>query len=69
MNPPASPASAQRPRPFLRRPALRFSYNLQKHEWVEKGGRMEDGIKAAKATEQEKTSLLLGKAVAELDWH
>ena len=44
-------------------------YDLQKHEWVEKGGRFEDNLKAAKATAQEKTSLLLGKTAPEMKWH
>ena len=45
-------------------------YDLQKHEWVEKGGRIEDTLKTAKATADEKTSLLLGKRTApELKWH
>ena len=43
-------------------------YDLQKHEWVEKGGRIEDMLRTAKATAQEKTSLLLGKKAPELRW-
>ena len=44
-------------------------YDLQKQEWVEKGGRIEEMLKAAKATAQERTSLLLGKTAPELKWH
>jgi hypothetical protein len=44
-------------------------YDMQKHEWVEKGGRIEDTLKTAKATAQEKTSLLFGKTGPELKWH
>src|ERR1039457_2070512 len=40
-------------------------YDLRKHEWVEKGGRIEDNLKTAKATAQEQTSLLLGKKAPE----
>ena len=44
-------------------------YDLQKHEWVEKSGWIEDSLKTAKATAQEKTSQLLGKTAPELKWH
>ena len=44
-------------------------YDLQKHEWTEKGGRNEDTLKTAKATAQEKVSLLLGKSGPEMKWH
>jgi hypothetical protein len=44
-------------------------YDLQKHEWVEKSGKMEDTLKTAKATAHGKTSLLLGKPAPELRWH
>ena len=44
-------------------------YDLQKQEWVDKGGRIEDTLKTAKATAQEKTSLLLGTNAAEMKWH
>jgi hypothetical protein len=44
-------------------------YDLQKHEWVDKGGRVEDMLKTAKATAQEKTSQLLGKTAPGLKWH
>jgi hypothetical protein len=44
-------------------------YDLQRHEWVEKGGRIEDTLKTAKATAHEKVSLLLGKSGPEMKWH
>ena len=44
-------------------------YDLQKQEWVEKSGGIEDTLKTAKATAQEKTSLLLGKKAPEIKWH
>jgi hypothetical protein len=44
-------------------------YDLQKGEWVEKGGQIEDALRTAKATAQEKTTLLLGKTAPELKWH
>ena len=44
-------------------------YDLQKQEWVEKGGRIEDSLKTAKATAQGKTSLLLGTNAPEMKWH
>jgi hypothetical protein len=44
-------------------------YNLQKQEWVEKSGKMEDGLKTAKATAHEKVSSLLGKTAPEMKWH
>jgi len=44
-------------------------YDLQKREWVDKSGRIADTLKTAKATAHETTSLLLGKAPAELKWH
>ena len=43
-------------------------YDLQKHEWAETG-RIEDMLRTAKATAQEKTSLLLGKTAPVLKWH
>ena len=43
-------------------------YDLQKHEWAETG-RVEDMLRTAKATAQERTSLLLGKKAPELKWH
>ena len=44
-------------------------YDLQRHEWVEKNGQMEDSLKTAKATAHEKVSLLLGKKAPEMKWH
>ena len=44
-------------------------YDLQKHEWVEKAGQIEDSLKAAKATAQERPAILLGKVAPELKWH
>jgi hypothetical protein len=44
-------------------------YDLERHEWVEKDGRMEDSLKTAKATAHETVSLLLGKSAPELKWH
>ena len=44
-------------------------YDLQKGEWVERGGHFEDALRKAKATAQEKTTLLLGKTAPELKWH
>ena len=45
-------------------------YDLQNDEWVEKSGKMVDSLKTAKATAQEKVSLLLGKTTApEMKWH
>ena len=44
-------------------------YDLQKNEWAEKDGRIEAMLKTAKATAQEKTSMLLGKTAPELKWH
>ena len=44
-------------------------YDLQKQEWAEKGGQLEDALRTAKATAQEKTTLLLGKRAPELKWH
>jgi hypothetical protein len=44
-------------------------YDLHKGEWVERGGRIEDMLRTAKATAQERTSLLLGKKAPELKWH
>ena len=43
-------------------------YDLQKHEWVENGGSIEDMLRTAKATAQEETSILLGKTAPELKW-
>jgi len=42
---------------------------LERHEWAEKSGKMEDTLKIAKATAQEKVSLLLGKTAPALKWH
>lgn len=44
-------------------------YDLQKHEWVEKSGRMSETLKTAKATAHENVSVLLGKNILELKWH
>jgi hypothetical protein len=45
-------------------------YDLQKHEWVEKSGKIEGALKIAKATAQEKISIFLGKTNStELKWH
>ena len=44
-------------------------YDLQKQEWAEKGGRNEDTLKTAKATAQEKVSLLLRMDAPEMKWH
>jgi hypothetical protein len=41
-------------------------YDLQRGEWVEKKGCLEAALKTAKATAQEKTSLLLGKKTLRL---
>ena len=60
------------PRDFMRAFYSRRSvsiYDLQKHEWVEKGGQIEDSLKAAKATAQEKTSLMLGKTAPGMTLH
>ena len=46
-----------------------FVYDLERHEWVEKSGKMEDTLKIAKATAQEKVSVLLGKTAPALKWH
>ena len=44
-------------------------YDLQKQEWAEKGGRIEDTLKTAKTTAHEKVSLLLGMNAPEMKWH
>ena len=44
-------------------------YDLERHEWAEKSGKMEDTLKIAKATAQEKVSLLVGKTTPALKWH
>jgi hypothetical protein len=44
-------------------------YDLQKHEWIEKSGKIEETLKTAKATAQEEVSLLLGKSAPEMKWH
>ena len=44
-------------------------YDLQKHEWVEKDGYIEETLKTAKARGQEKVSSLLGKSAPEMTWH
>jgi len=44
-------------------------YDLQKRQWAETNGRVEDTLKTAKATAQKQTSLLLGKKVLDMKWH
>jgi len=44
-------------------------YDLEKHEWAEKGGHLEGALRTAKATAQEETSLLLGKKAPVMQWH
>ena len=44
-------------------------YDLQKHEWTEKDGRIEASLKTAKAAAHEKISSLLGKSATEMKWH
>ena len=44
-------------------------YDLQKHEWVEKDGRIEASLKTAKAAAHETVSSLLGKPAPEMKWH
>jgi hypothetical protein len=44
-------------------------YDLERREWVEKSGKMEDTLKTAKATAHEKVSILLGRNAAEMKWH
>lgn len=44
-------------------------YDLYKHEWLDKSGKMEDSLKTAKATAHEKVSMLLGKNTPEIKWY
>jgi hypothetical protein len=44
-------------------------YDLQKHEWIEKDGHIEETLKTAKARGHEKVSSLLGKSAPEMKWH
>ena len=44
-------------------------YDLQKHEWIEKDGHIEEMLKTAKARGHEKVSSLLGKSAPEMKWH
>jgi hypothetical protein len=44
-------------------------YDLHKHEWLEKGGKMEESLKTTKVMAQEKVSLLLGKKIPDMKWH
>lgn len=44
-------------------------YDLQKREWVEKSGRIEETLKMAKTKAQESTSSLLGKPLSDVKWH
>jgi hypothetical protein len=44
-------------------------YDLQKHEWIEKDGHIEETLKTAKVTAQERVSLLLGKKIPDMKWH
>jgi hypothetical protein len=45
------------------------TYDLQRREWVEKNGRIEDTLRMAKAAAQERVALLIGKSGPELKWH
>ena len=44
-------------------------YNLEKREWIDKGGWMHGTLKEAKTALQEKAAALLGTKLPDLHWH
>jgi hypothetical protein len=44
-------------------------YDLQKREWIDKGGRIHGTLREAKADLLEKAAALLGTKLTDIEWH
>ncbi len=44
-------------------------YDLQKNQWIDKGGWFHETLKEAKADVQGKATALLGKKLPDIEWH